>query len=97
MASASDQTWFAAVFSGTCKNLHVMFSDLNASASELQTMFSSCWQEEETLSFIKESLEKSDQLTKNMVRWSLKFSPNVGPGFTHFLGGSVFKAVIVPI
>ncbi|XP_028941528.1 exocyst complex component 7, partial [Antrostomus carolinensis] len=35
--------------------------------SELKTIFSSCWQEEETLSFIKESLDKSEQLTKNMV------------------------------
>ncbi|KFP79963.1 Exocyst complex component 7, partial [Acanthisitta chloris] len=32
-----------------------------------RSIFSSYLQEEETLSFIKESLEKSDQLTKNMV------------------------------
>uniref|UniRef100_A0A8V5HHI9 Exocyst complex component 7 n=1 Tax=Melopsittacus undulatus TaxID=13146 RepID=A0A8V5HHI9_MELUD len=31
------------------------------------SIFSSYWQEELTLSFIKDSLEKSDQLTKNMV------------------------------
>ena len=31
---------------------------------------------------MKESLEKSDHLTENMVRWSLKLSPNGGSGFT---------------
>ncbi|NXO75731.1 EXOC7 protein, partial [Sitta europaea] len=35
--------------------------------AEFKSIFSSYSQEEETLSFIKESLEKSDQLTKNMV------------------------------
>ncbi|NXD71637.1 EXOC7 protein, partial [Eolophus roseicapillus] len=42
-------------------------SDLNAWCSELKSIFSSYLQEELTLSFIKDSLEKSDQLTKNMV------------------------------
>uniref|UniRef100_A0A8B9IUE2 Exocyst complex component 7 n=1 Tax=Amazona collaria TaxID=241587 RepID=A0A8B9IUE2_9PSIT len=56
-----------AVFARVWTNLHVMLSDLNAWCSELKSIFSSSWQEELTLSFIKDSLEKSDQLTKNMV------------------------------
>lgn len=54
------------------QNLCVLFSDLNLSVQNLRVwgFFSYCSQEEETLSFIKESLEKSDQLTKNMVGMS---------------------------
>lgn len=55
------------------QNLCILFSDLNLSVQNLRGFFfffSSCSQEEETLSFIKESLEKSDQLTKNMVGMS---------------------------
>lgn len=54
------------------KNLCVLFSDLNHSVQNFRVFFFTSYsQEEETLSFIKESLEKSDQLTKNMVGMSL--------------------------
>uniref|UniRef100_A0A8D2NBI3 Exocyst complex component 7 n=1 Tax=Zonotrichia albicollis TaxID=44394 RepID=A0A8D2NBI3_ZONAL len=50
------------------QNLCVLFHDLHLSVQNVRGfLFSSYSQEEETLSFIKESLEKSDQLTKNMV------------------------------